>query len=258
MAGEHAGHRQRMRERFRTQGLDGFAAHEVLELMLFYAIPQRNVNPLAHKLLDHFGSFNAVLDASQEDLMKVEGVGEYAASLLKLFAAVSRRYAQNVTQERKYIPNYAAAEKHCAGLLQGCRQEHFYVVCLDTQMRVARNELIARGTLDEVPAYPRLVVEAALRHNAHAVILCHNHPGGSIIPSQQDVNITRQLGELLGGIGVTLADHVIVADNDSLSMVRHGLIERPSLQPEASREAADPKGELLIRRQITKRPKGSK
>lgn len=258
MATEHAGHRQRMRERFLAQGLEGFAPHEALEMMLFYAIPQRNVNPLAHKLMDRFGSFNAVLDAPVEELMKVEGMGEYAATLLKLFAQAAKRYAQNRTEERKTLSNRAEAEAHCMSLLQGFRQEHFYAVCLDGQMRVIRDELISRGTVNEVPAYPRLVAEAVLRHNAHAVVLCHNHPGGSIIPSQQDVEMTRQLGMVLGGIGVILADHVIVAGGECLSMVRCGLMEHLTTDTTVKTRVADPAGETLIRAKLEGRLKGRK
>lgn len=258
MAGEHAGHRQRMRERFREGQLEGFAPHEVLELMLFYAIPQRNVNPLAHRLLDHFGTFNAVLDAPYEELMKVEGMGEYAATLVKLFQAVSARYAQNLTQERKVLPNRGAAQRHCLSLFHGQRQEHFYVVCLDSRMSVIRNELIAKGTLDEVPAYPRMVVEAVMRHNAHAAILCHNHPGGSEIPSAQDVEMTRQIVSVLGGIGVLLVDHMVIAGDRCLSMVQCGLIELQKTQTAIEANVADSAGELRIRAKLEKSGKGPK
>ena len=160
MAGEHAGHRQRMRERFLTGGLEGFADHEVLELMLFYAIPQRNVNPLAHRLLDRFGTLHAVLEAPVEELMKVEGVGQYAALLLSLFSHAARRLEMSRENTGKLICNRGMAEKHAVRLLQGLRTEHFYAVCLDGRMQLIADELIARGSIDEVQAYPRVVAEA--------------------------------------------------------------------------------------------------
>ena len=210
MAGEHAGHRQRMRERFLCGGLDGFADHEVLELMLFYAIPQRNVNPLAHRLLERFGTLHAVLEASVADLMKVEGVGRHTALLLNLFSHAARRLEMSRENTGKLICNRGMAEKHAVRLLQGLRTEHFYAVCLDGRMQLIADELIARGSIDEVQAYPRLVAEAVLRHNAHAAVLCHNHPGGSPIPSQQDVDVTRQLVALLTSLGVAVADGILL------------------------------------------------
>lgn len=144
MAGEHAGHRQRMRERFLAGGLEGFADHEVLELMLFYAIPQRNVNPLAHRLLDRFGTLHAVLEAPVEELMKVEGVGQYAALLLSLFSHAARRLEMSRENTGKLICNRGMAEKHAVRLLQGLRTEHFYAVCLDGRMQLIADELISR------------------------------------------------------------------------------------------------------------------
>lgn len=258
MGNEHAGHRQRMRERFRTHGLEGFAPHEVLELMLFYAIPQRNLNPLAHRLIKHFGTFGAVLEAPVEELTKVEGMGEYAATLLKLFAEVSRRYTLSPAQERRALTTRSEAEKHCAALLHGCRQEHFYAVCLDAQMRVIQDELIARGTLSEVPAYPRIVVEAVLRYNAHAVILCHNHPGGSSVPSAKDLEMTRRISEVLIGIGVLLIDHVVVADGEWTSMVRCGLLRLENGTNGMEFRAADSASEVRIRASLEERTKKKK
>lgn len=255
MAGEHAGHRQRMRERFLKQGLDGFAPHEVLELMLFYAIPQRNVNPLAHRLIDHFGSFHAVLDAPVEELMKVEGVGEYAAALVSLFSHVARRLEKSRSGTLEVLSNRRMAEEHCRRLLGGLRQEHFYVVCLNGQMQVIQDVLIARGSLSEVQAYPRQVVEAVLRHNAHSVVLCHNHPGGSIVPSQQDMDVTRTLMNILQGIEVRMIDHIIVADNRTLSMVECHLIEHRMKAGVIEPRAADSAGEVRIRAELEKAQK---
>ena len=244
MSQEHAGHRQRMRERFRTGGLDGFADHEVLELMLFYAIPQRNVNPLAHELLEHFGSLHAVLDAPAEELCRISGVGENAATLLSLSHA-ARRLESSRSSEKKKLRNRGEAERHCRGLLEGLRQEHFYVVCLDSQMHVLSDVLINRGSLDEVQAYPRLVAEAVLRYNARSVVLCHNHPGGSVVPSAADVSATRVLSDLFATLGVTLIDHMVIASGRTLSMSDCGLLLHPANDPLVSK-VADSAGEVLI------------
>ena len=255
MATEHEGHRARMRERYSKEGLDGFAPHEVLELILFYAIPQRNVNPLAHALLERFGSLHAVLDADAKELQRVEGVGEYAATLLTLFSQVARRLENSRAGERETLKNREAAEKHCIRLLSGLKQECFYAVCLNGQMQVLADALVARGTLSEVPAYPRLVADAVLRHNAHSVVLCHNHPGGSAMPSQGDMETTRRLGELLSGIEVVLADHIIVADNRALSMVGCGLIEQEIAGAGVDTRVADSAGEVLMRARLAKKMK---
>ncbi|MCI6376184.1 MAG: DNA repair protein RadC [Clostridiales bacterium] len=255
MAGEHSGHRQRMRERFLRHGLDGFADHEVLELMLFYAIPQRNVNPLAHALIDRFGSLHGVLEASVEELSKVDGMGAYASAFLSLFSQVARRVEWSRAGERELISNRGMAERHCLRLLDGLREEHFYVVCLDGQMRLIKDVLIARGTLVEVPAYPRVVAEAVLRHNAHSVLLCHNHPGGSVVPSRQDVDMTRALLGLLQSIDVYLADHVIVAQGRALSMVGAGLIEQKKANDSVYTCVADSSAEVVIRARLEKQAK---
>lgn len=224
MAGEHAGHRQRMRQRFLENDLDGFAAHEVLELLLFYAIPQRDVNPLAHRLLERFGSLGGVLDAPVEEIVKVEGVGEYAATLLRLTGQTGRRAERERYPERVRLNLRREVKDHCRRLLEALRHEEFHMVCMDAQCRVLHNARIASGTLSEVQAYPRLVVEAALRYNAHSVVLCHNHPSGSVVPSLSDIDVTRVLIDLLQGVEVMVLDHIVVAGRRTMSMVETGLI----------------------------------
>ena len=242
-----------MRQRFMENGLNGFADHEVLELALFYAIPQRNVNPLAHRLMDRFGSLHAVLEAPMQELCKVEGVGECAATLLNLFSCVAHRLEMERSRENPVLANFAEASRHCASLLKGLRQEHFYIVCLNTQGEVLRDALISRGTIDEVQAYPRLVAEEALRHNAHSVILCHNHPGGSVIPSQADVEATRTLADLLQRLEIRLVDHIIVAGGETLSMVRCGLIRQRMDENSMVACVADGAGEVRIRHELEKK-----
>ena len=219
---QHDGHRQRMRERFVKQGLEGFAQHEVLELLLFYCIPQKNVNPLAHTLIERFGSLYGVLHAEPRQLMQTEGVGEYAATYLSLLPQALRQAEESRAETRVALSKRRDAVRYCARLLAGEKRELFYAVCLNGQMETLGNALIAKGSLSDVPAYPRVVMEAALTYNAHAVLLCHNHPGGSIAPSQADLEATARLGKVLGEIEVILIDHLIVAENGVLSLVRNG------------------------------------
>ena len=218
----HEGHRQRVRERFRLEGLDNFAPHEVLELLLFYARTRGDVNPLAHRLLETFGSLKGVLEAPVDQLCSVDGVGQETATLLSLMVPVFRRYALCLCEEKTSLRNFNDAEEYCRALLTGMRKERFYMVCLSAQMRVLGHRLVSEGTLTEVPAYPRLIVETALNHNAHGVVLCHNHPAGNAAPSMTDIDLTHSLDKVLASLGIMLLDHVVVGDNGAYSMVKHG------------------------------------
>lgn len=245
----HQGHRQRLRDRFLKDGLDGFAPHEVLEMLLCYAIPQRDVNPLAHALISHFGSLHAVFDASFEDLQKVDGIGPYAAALLHMMSPLSRRIELSRMGPKPMLQNRRDAQAYCVHLLSGLRHEHFYLLALDAKMQLIGTVLIGKGSLSEVPAYPRLAVEAAIKHNAHSVILCHNHPGGSTEPSDADLNATSRLMEVLSGIDVLVMDHIIVAGSQAGSMVQMGYM-RHALQPD-SPLAADSSAALAAVRKKT-------
>ena len=216
----HAGHRQRMKDRLRREGLSSFSEHEVLELLLMYAIPQKDVNPLAHELIARFGSLNNVLNADESELMRVSGVGSGAALLLSMMPELMRYYHLNSMGEKPVITNYAQAKAYCQPLFVGAKEEHAYMVCLDQRGHVLHLALMYRGTIDEVMLYPRRIVEMAIRHNAYVVVLAHNHPGGMAFPSQADQDTTRKLAEALGSIGIRLADHLIFAGNHSYSMMR--------------------------------------
>jgi DNA repair protein RadC len=218
----HDGHRRRLRERFRLEGLESFAPHEVLELLLFYARARGDVNPLAHRLLEVFGSLRGVLEAPVEQLCTVEGVGEETATLLSMMVPMFRRYEMCLCEEKRRLVRYSDVRDHCRALLTGLRKERFYVICVSSQMKVLGQRIVGEGSLGEVAAYPRLVVETALNQNAYGVILCHNHPGGEAIPSVGDVDVTRELETMLTRLGIALIDHVIVAEGGTYSMREHG------------------------------------
>ena len=245
----HEGHRQRLRERFAQEGLDGFAAHEILELLLCYAIPQRNVNPLAHELLAHFGSLHGVFEATPEQLQEVGGIGPYASALLRLMIPLGRRIESSRMDQKPRLQNRREAQAYCVNLLSGLRHEHFYLLALDAKMQLLGAAAIGKGSLSEVPAYPRLAVEAAIQYNAHSVIFCHNHPGGSIEPSDADLQATFRLAEVLSGIDVLVLDHMIVAGNQAGSMVQmgylnHGPQASPPLAADSSGMQTVPKKRL--------------
>lgn len=243
---EHDGHRQRMRERYLKQGLDGFAQHEILELMLFYAIPQKNVNPLAHALIDRFGSLYGVINASSKQLMQVDGIGEYAAAFLSLFPQVAKQAEASRAGVKVKLGTRKAAVNYCIRLLEGEKRELFYAICLNGQMETIGDALIAKGSLSDVPAYPRIVLDAVLTHNAHGVLLCHNHPGGTVTPSQADLDATATLSRLLGEIEVVLVDHMIVAEREALSMVRNGFIQQQMTQTGVVAHVASSAGEVRL------------
>ena len=206
---EHDGHRARMRQRFARTGLEGFADHEVLELLLFYAIPRRDVNPLAHRLLDTFGSLANVFEATPDQLMQVPGMGENAACLVSIIVPLFRHYNASVAQKRTYMLTRGDCIRYCTALMAGRKKEHFYIIGLDASYTVVGTALICTGDLSEVPAYPRQVMQAVMRINAQSVIFCHNHPGGNLLPSDDDESVTCMLIEALKTVNVQVLDHVI-------------------------------------------------
>jgi len=221
----HAGHRKRLKMRFLKEGLDSFEDHQALELLLFQAIPRFDTNPIAHRLIQRFGSFSAVLEADPKDLASVEGVGENAAVFLSMIPQITRRYFHDrVKHSRKPLNNSEAAAEYLVPLMAGRSEEVFYVICLDSQLRVLYPALISEGTVKDALVHPRHVAEAAVRHKAASVILAHNHPAGSVKPSTHDHKLTRNLVQALGGINVHVVDHIIVAGEQIYSFSREGTL----------------------------------
>jgi DNA repair protein RadC len=208
----HEGHRQRLKERYLKEGLEGFQDHEVLELLLYYCIPRKNTNDIAHRLLERFGSLNAVFEAEPDALSAVEDVGAHSALLLSLIPAISRRYALRSIGNRPQLDTTAKAGEYAVALLRGVPVERFYLICLDAQCRVTYPALLQEGTIDQAAVYPRTVAETALRHRAHSVILAHNHPGGALQPSKADIRVTRKVMEAMKPLGIDVLDHIIVGN----------------------------------------------
>ena len=219
----HDGHRQRKKQRFLQHGLDSFADHEVLELLLFYAIPRRDTNETAHRLLEHFGTRKGVLTASVEELQKVEGVGMSAAAFLHLLQAVGYR-ALRTAGDDTILNSVDSAGAYFQKLLRGERREVLYQVCLDAKGKVLSHKRLSSGTVSMAPVNVREVVENALYTDASGVLLAHNHPSGIALPSEDDRQITLQIRQALGTMGIELVDHIIVADNDFVSMAASGML----------------------------------
>ena len=215
----HAGHRARMKERFMKEGLSGFSEHEVLELLLMFAIPQRDVNPLAHRLIE---------------LKRVDGVGENAAVLLSLMPQLLSYYQHSAMGSKPVITNLAEARRYAGALFFGLHEERVYMICMDQSGRVLRPALLHKGTIDQVQIYPREVVETALRYHAHAVLLAHNHPSGTAEPSQDDYDATRAVISALNVIGVRVIDHLIFAGNSVYSMTQNSQFDGRQSEEEIS------------------------
>ncbi|MDA8164490.1 MAG: DNA repair protein RadC [Desulfobacteraceae bacterium] len=226
----HTGHRDRLRNRFQEEGLDSFEDHQILELLLFHAIPRGDTNPVSHRLLQRFGSLSAVLEADPLDLASVEGMGEKAALFLAMIPQVTRRYFHDrVVRDRPKLNTSEAVAEYLIPLMAGRPEEVFYALCLDTQCRVLYPALIGEGTVKEAAVHPRHVVEEAIRHRAASVILAHNHPAGTAKPSQQDHALTRTLVQALGPLDIKVLDHIIVAGEETFSFTREGLL--PAFTP---------------------------
>jgi DNA repair protein RadC len=224
MKNNHEGHRKRLKARFQKEGLDGFDDHQVLELLLFYSIPCKDTNNIAHDLMKRYGSLWGVLEADPLDLQKVAGVGENTAVLFSLIPSLARRYKNSKWGEKPIISSSKTAGEYAASLFEGRVYETFYVISLDSQNRVNYADNIFEGTINEAPVYPRLIVEAALRHQANSIILAHNHPGGSLAASQSDIECTKKIITALESISIKVMDHIIVAGHNYFSFAEKGLI----------------------------------
>lgn len=220
--GIHDGHRERMKKRFNEHGLENFDEVNVLELLLFYGLPRGDTNPLAHKLLDRFGSLAAVLDAPLEELLKVEGVGENTATLLRLVPQLSRRYMVSKSSFVGILDSVESIGEYIVPRFYGEKDEVIYIINLDAKLKVINSRCIARGQAETVGFSVRKAVEAALAANASAVILAHNHTSGIALPSREDKEATARLFEALRAVDIVLLDHIIVADDDFVSLAESG------------------------------------
>lgn len=220
----HDGHRQRKKEQFRMHGLDAFADHEVLELLLYYAIPRRDTNPVAHRLMERFGSLDGVFSATVEELEEVEGVGKNAATLLALWMPLYRRVRTKPTAKEVILNSTEQAGRYFMDLFFGMRREELYEACLDAKGKLLACCRIAEGGVDAVNISTRRLVENALKCGASAVILAHNHPSGIALPSPDDNTTTLAVWDALRAVGIPLIDHIIVADEDYVSLHDNGLL----------------------------------
>lgn len=222
--GIHDGHRSRMRERFTEHGLASFNDINALELLLFYSIPRKDTNEIAHRLLDHFGSLHEVFSASVEELMDVPGISYNSAVLISLMPQLLKKSEISKTKEIKIINNSSDAAEYLIPRFMHEQDEVLLMLCLDNKRSIICCKEVARGTVDSVDASGRRIAEIALKQKAAAVIISHNHPNGIAAPSREDDMVTSSIYKALYAVGIELEDHVIVSEENYFSFAREGFM----------------------------------
>lgn len=218
------GHRERLRQRLQRAGPSSLGEHELLELVLFRAIPRRDVKELAHHLIKHFGDISAVFSAPAEELMKFSGVSERVVYEFLIIQAAALRLGQVKTINRDLLANWDDLIVYCRTKMAENKIEEFHVLFLDKQNRIISDEVMGRGTVDHTPVYTREVLKRALALDATALIIAHNHPSGDPSPSKADIEMTMKLRDQARGFNIVLHDHLIVARGEVLSFKAQGLL----------------------------------
>lgn len=214
----HKGHRQRLKQQFLEGGIERLNDHQVLEMLLFYSIPQKDTNELAHRLIQRFGSLSGVLDATPEILCEVTGVSQHTATFLTFCRSLLNRYYQVKNSDVKILSSYAAIGRYLHSFFINERNEKVVLLCLNNRQEMLYCGALSEGSLTETTFSIRRVVQIALQCGATAAVLAHNHPAGLAMPSKEDVFATRQVANALKGIGVQLLDHLVFAQDDYTSM----------------------------------------
>ncbi len=223
MPREHEGHRIRLKHRFIKSGLDDFEPHNILELILFYSVPRKDTNPLAHRLIDRFGSLSAVLDANPEELMKVEGVTENTAVLLSMLPQVARKYLEDKTDATNLVGDINDIGIYLLPKFVGRTAETMMLVSIDNKGKIICCSIIAEGDSTQASVSKRKIMEEAIRVGATRVVLAHNHPIGFAVPSDEDIDMTEKIYALLRTVGIELIDHIIFAQDDFVSLAASGI-----------------------------------
>ena len=212
------GHRERLRDRFRDAGAEAVSDYELLELLLFRALPRRDVKPLAKSLLATFGSFAEVITAPPSRLAEVKGLGDAAITELKIVQAAANRLLRGEIKKRPVLSSWSAVLDYCRTAQAFADREEFRVLFLDKRNQLIADEVQQTGTVDHTPVYPREVVKRALELSATAIVLVHNHPGGDPTPSRADIDMTEQIVDIARGLGIAVHDHIIVGRDGHASL----------------------------------------
>jgi len=220
----HKGHRQRLKKRYTLSGIDTLHDYEVLELLLFYAIPRRDTKALAKDLLKKFGNLKKLMDADPKEIEALPGTGSQTALLIRLVKDLGTLYLHEKVMETAQISSTKALLDYCMVSMGGLKDERFNVIYLNAQNRIIQTEVIQEGVVNQAVVYPRKILEKALRHKASAIILVHNHPSGNIKPSEADIRLTRTLQDTARVLDILIHDHIIVGENRYFSFREEGLM----------------------------------
>lgn len=218
----HGGHRERVKERALREGLDNFPPHNAMELLLFYGVPQGDTNDIAHALIDTFGSFESALDAPYDKLLEVPGVGPHTATLLKLMPQFCRYYLDRFDQPGTIVDTPAKMGDLFRFKYVGMENEAVYAAALDSKYKLIKVKKIAEGTINATALTVKMIADFAITSGTVYIVLSHNHPHGVALPSSEDITTTAMLRKALLGIGIRILDHIIVAENDYVSMAQSG------------------------------------
>ena len=220
----HGGRRARTRERYMRHGLDSLLDHEVLELLLYYSVPRKDTNELAHKLLNDFGSIDVLFESDPLDIMRISGVSEQTAVLLSMVPPLAGRYYNKKFSEKTLLDSSDKIGNFAVSLFAGKTYECFYCICLDSRRKLIAAPKISEGTVNEAHIYPRRIAQEALKYKAVNVVLAHNHPGGGLLPSSADVQTTAVVLSALAPLDIEVSDHIIVGGDKYYSFAEHGKI----------------------------------
>ncbi len=215
----HVDHRKRMKAKFLDRGLEGFAPHEVFEMLLFYALPRQDTNPIGHRLIERFGSFSKACDADISELCKISGISEHGAILIKMIPELSRAYVKSSNEEKKTLDGYKAAGEYVARQFIGVSDERFIAVFLDSATKVIETVTINEGDISSVNVNIKKLASLALLKKASSVIVAHNHPDGNIIPSESDLNVTGTIRSALKVFDIPLVEHFVVSGERYMGII---------------------------------------
>lgn len=220
----HQGHRERMRKKFLLNGLDNFEDHEILEFILFYAIPRKDTNEIAHLLIEKFGSLDAILDAPINLLKEVDGIGESAAIFIKMISSLARTYVERKNNAINNYKNESDLNHKIALKFIGRTEEAVAIILLDAKGKIIYEGIITKGSVNAVNIYLRKIIELITLYNASSILIAHNHPSGIAVPSQEDVETTAKLSNIFQSMNINFLDHIIVADHDFVSLKECSII----------------------------------
>ncbi|MEA3358990.1 MAG: DNA repair protein RadC [Thermodesulfobacteriota bacterium] len=218
------GHRQRIKDKYKKSGIDGWLDYEVLELILTYAIARKDTKPIAKELLARFKTINEILDADSKELKSISGISEHTTLFLKLLKDIAVLYLENGLHNKDLLSSSEVVFNYLRASLKGCVDEEFRSLFLNSRNQLIAGETLQTGTVNRSVVYPRKIVERALHQHAVGVIVAHNHPAGTLTPSEEDIKVTKAIKEALKTVDVKLLDHIIIGGNNYFSFNEKGII----------------------------------